>query len=381
MLLLLSVCASASTGKNDFNTERYMKTFIDGINNRDESAFYKIFNIDAFVEKVFSENVLNANYKKGYKQGLKRGFENSSKLLVTLMPDNGYAKLIRLRKGNSFDKALVRFDLGDNGYSFREFIIDKRINSDKRIYDWYDYTYGQKFSEYNRNILAIASPNRSIIKKILNLKNNRKKDIDNLLLLIKTLKTKDAGQALKLYKGFDESFRKIRSIILISYSIASRIGSNELYRITLSDLGKYHGDEASLNFVLIDHYYYQKKYDKAISAIDTFMQEVGKDDAALIALKANLYSVSGNCNKAVALSREALRYEVRFEEPYWVMLNCHVNDNQYEDAVKIMSDIENKFNIVFDINVLQKDAAYNQFMGTSVFKNWYMQSMSKKEAQ
>lgn len=380
MLLLFVLSVVTNTGKAATSTEEYMRGFISDLNNHDITAFKKRLDLDAFVNRVYSGGVLDTKYKHRYKQGMVDGMDNASKLLVTLMPAHGYAKLIRIKKGNTFDKALVRFDLGDNGYSFRDLYIDKSTKKIQRIIDWYDYTYGQKFSDYNRQFLALGSPDVSVITKILNITRNRKKDVDGLLQLIKTLETKNKEQALKIYMGFDSSFRKIRSVILMSYSIASRIGSSELYRITLSDLGKYHGNEASLNFVLIDHYIFEKQYDKALSAINKFMKEIGGNDAALLGLKANIHVVKEDCRTAIKVSKIALDTENNFEEPHWTLLDCYVSEKQYNNAVKVMNKIENTFNMVFNVDILKEDPSYLAFMETETFKKWYAQSLSKKDA-
>lgn len=376
--LIYLILYTANVYAISYDSEKYIKQFVAELNSRNEQALSNRFDSDLFVEKVFSGEILEDKYKQSYKKGIDNSITNASRVIVNKIPENGFVKLVRLVKGEQYDKALLRFDLGDSGYGFRDIYLNNKTKNNKKIFDWYDYALGQKFTEFNRKLLILSFPKHRLISLVLNISVNRKQDIDNLFKLVKSVRDGAKVDAMKIYEEFDESFKKNKQVVLLVYAVASRINNEALYKKTLYDLNKYHGNDPSLNFIFIDHFFYQKKYNKAIKSIDILMQEVGRNDAALLGLKANIYYETDQCKQTIKYAKLATQHEPEFEQPYWVLLSCYAKLNQYQNAVQVMGNIEKIFNMVFDVEVLRNESLYKNLVKSQEFKIWYDQSLSKK---
>ena len=120
----------------------------------------------------------------------------------------------------------------------------------------------------------------------------------------------------------------------------------------------------------LDHYYYQQDWDKAIKALKVSINEFS-DDGALNSLLASIYLLNGDDISAIKSIEYALSIEPDNEIMYWTGLSIYNSLGNFDEAVSMITALENEFLYEFEADNFRIDEEYSNFVTSEEFKSHF----------
>jgi predicted Zn-dependent protease len=180
-----------------------------------------------------------------------------------------------------------------------------------------------------------------------------------------------AGRTAEAYdkvRGLPEPIRNHRVMMNISVQLASLL-SEQLYREELGRLARYHRDDPTAAFTLIDYYFYKGDTDAAMNAILGMERAFGNDGAISI-LKANISVEAGDLFGARRFAREGVELEPDNELGQLTLLSILMLSEQYTDGIKVLEGLEQDFGYVFDASSFAGEELYEGFVRSAEYDAW-----------
>jgi tetratricopeptide (TPR) repeat protein len=178
-----------------------------------------------------------------------------------------------------------------------------------RIVNFYNHAMGYDMVEQGRQMVAplLADLDKGFLARLVNKPNISPGDMARFADLAKKHAGKDYAGVVSAYKGLPPALRETLAVTMMHIMALQNLGDNNKYKQALKEAGA-RFKSASFQFMLVDVYYLDKEYGKAIECIDNFMQAVEKD-AALLALKSWMFNARGDIKGAQTALREAFKLE------------------------------------------------------------------------
>lgn len=388
-LLVLSVLYSSHTLSAIVKNEAAGPEFIDGktapsylsktalayveaCNNRDKQALSSIINYTKIAKSAATGLFDSLRDEKAFAKGLESGKSEVLDLyLDQLTRFEGSVILLGYVKREGKILPQLRIDLGDYGIDYIELYINRVDKATGEIVDWYqlstDQTVSQSLGSVGR---LMTNPSKNILKKLFGMTSL---DQSTIKTVKEIGKARLAGEFLKANRYFDKLPEKIRfsqTMLNLGISIASSSNDEALYKKRLSQLAKYHADSPSAAFLLVDHYFYLGDLKKALNNIKVMERKIGKDGFTTY-LKANLYYALGNDPQmAKALYKDAIKLEPSMEDSYQTLAALYIDEKNYPEAVKVMSQLEQEYAFQFLPDDFEDTPENKGFKQSDVFKRW-----------
>ncbi len=368
-LLPLQTWASSSAVPEVFRSAA--EKVVAGFNARDPAPFTQAVDLDRLLDTALSGLLLEPKFVRPFRQGAKRGLSTkTAKQMIELMPDGGYAKLLRIKMDGDIGKALLRVDLGDQGNSYMDLHLAKFDNGTVKIVDWYSYATGELCTDTIRQTAAFASPTPTLIGKVFDIATNRKENADILLKLVRMRLNGKHQQMAQEFLALDEELRKSRLLNLFAFQSANMSGDMKLYQEVLANIERYFGADESMAFVLVDYYYLKGDYGKVLDTADRLLAAFGVEDASLVTIKANAFVEMGRAQDAAAQARHAIELEPEYEYAYLSLLTAQIGQKQFTQAVDTAAALEQRFSYDLSPQSLAGNEFYTEFAQSAEYREW-----------
>jgi len=369
-LLMISMAAAASEPASHAY-DKAVQAIVSDLNQHKTDSFNKAIDAEAILDKTFDGLMLDANVKSGVRASLKTAIQTKiANSIIEHIPAGGHSKVLRIKPVANLMTALVRLDYGDNGNAYYDLQLSQSPNGSIRIVDWYDYSFGQTYSQNLRQIVAMISPTPTLLGKVFDIASNRTKAMDDMMELIKLYHDKKHDKVVLKVLSMDEDMRKNRMLSIIAVQSGNMSGNERLYHQALANLEHYYRDDPSMTFLLIDYYFLEKRFDKVISATDQLMKSFGVDDASLYTIKANALAGQGKYGEAVIQAEHATSSEPDYEIGYWSLLSASSKARNYAKAVETAQALEKRFSYNLGPEALSKDATFAPLIQSAEYKKW-----------
>lgn len=346
---------------------------VEGINARDAEPFVQAIDADAILDTAFSGTMIEAKWANSFREGVKTALHSRVPAqMFELMPEWGYAKLLRIKMDGDIAKALIRTDLGDNGNSYMDMHLIRTDNKEIKIVDWFTYGNGQLYTDTLRQAIAAIAPTPTLLGKIYDFASNKKEYADTVMQLLLMRKDGEHKKLARTFLSLDETLRKSRLLNIMAFESAAIASTDDfdLYGKVLKNVGQYFGDDPSMSFVLIDHYYLEGEYDKVIEISNRMQSDFGVKDAGLLGIKANALLEKGNTQEAEVLAKQAIEIEPEYEYAYMSLLNAQVAQNKFAKAVGTAEMLENRFAYELSPQALATEEFYSDFSQSAEYRKW-----------
>jgi len=372
LVLLITVLSKPAVASADTlaDCRKALKSVVASLNKRSPAEFNRTIDSDRIIDTALSDLPLDYSFRKSFSVGLKRGLEHIGDRFLKLIPEGHRAKVIRLKQGKNAVLGLVRMDYGDSGWGYIDLWLAKDRHGTVRIIDWYNFASGEMYSSSVKKIAVLASPTPTLYGRVFDIVTGRKDDIRILNKYFAALAQQQYDQSYALFKSMDTVLKKNRIIGIVAVSSANLSGNDEYYKAALANLARYHGDDPTLAFLLVDHYFLAQNYDEAIRSLNSFQAYVGTQDAAIENLKANAFMMAGNNELAVSHASTGIRMEPDLESNYWTLFNLYSTSRQYAQAVRMGKQLEERFNYDFSPASLGKVQEYRLLTRSAAYRKW-----------
>lgn len=371
--LILSLFPSLSSA-SEAGFEVYQekaKQISDGFTVRNTEPFDSALDPDSILDTVFDDLLVDSEWEQGFRTGVKKAIRTKlGQKIVAQMPQDAFAKLLRVKQAGSKGHALIRIDYGDNGNGYIDLHLEKDEEGTIRVTDWFDYSTGQLYTQSLRQVIATMSPTPTVLGKVFDLATNKKDSAEVLTKLIELNNTQKHAEMVRFFLSLDEVYRESRLLNIISLQAANSSGDMKLYQQMLTNIARYFSDDENMAYQLLDYYFLEGDYDKVIATAEQLQNSFGVEDAGLVTFKSNAYSEQGDYAQAIAEAKHAIELEPEYEYGYWSLITAQLAAEKYQEAVATAQALESGFNYDMGPDSLSGNAIYTGFLTSKPYRTW-----------
>ncbi len=372
-LIALSALAVHATPASADESSAYRKAaeaVVAGINKGSGDAFNAALDKEAILDAALAFSLDELVDKSGLRTGLGRGIDKIGKQIVSLIPEGGYAKLLRIKPERGQAWGLVRLDYGDQGYGYMDLLMRPRPGGGVRIVDWFDFATGQRYSASLSQLAALLAPTPTSFGRLFDVASGRADSTRQLTVMFQAMAKQEFKKASETFEAMDDDLKRNRAVSVVAVNAANRSQDANHYRSALANLDRHYGRDPAMVFLLLDYYFLTKQYDKTQGAIDAFEKYVGVEDAALLGIRANTYLMSDNPDRAIAMATKGIKIEPALNNNYWSLLAAYNRTGRYDKVIEVTGLLHRQFGYNMTPAMFEKDPDYREFVQSPAFRRW-----------
>jgi hypothetical protein len=336
------------------------------LNQSDPEAMMRMLDTDALVRLVVKDLGLSAADRDSVRRGLPKALRTNLSMSVSALQANkGSAKYLRAGARDGKPYALVRYDLGEQGIDYIEYYV----TPSGKVEDWYVHSVATLYSTSARFDLATMLKTDSMLFGLFGGRFTSQADVKPFTDLRTHLQAQDFAKAYRALEDFPESYRKSRQWALMRVSYGGRI-DEATHRAALRHLADNFGKDADLQFMLIDHYFFEQKFDRALQALAALERAIGGEDAATSNLRGNMLISTKRFDDAAKACRRGMALEPDHKPAYWCLVAVGIGAKSGAIAVEGLKAYEKAFAVEFDLNKLGTQDQYKEIARTPEFAAW-----------
>jgi tetratricopeptide (TPR) repeat protein len=363
LLVLLAALMVAPLAQADALVGR---AIADALNKGDVEAALRTMDVEAVGRQVTRDLGLNSSDReqvlKVFPNALRTNLEIGMR---SMKSSKGSARFMRSGVRDSRPFALLRYDLEDQGIDYVEYYL----TSSGKVEDWYVHSLAANFSALARLSLATALKTDSMLYGMFGTRVLTAADAKPFTDLRIQLQAQDFGGAYRTLERFPDDFRKTRQWALMRVSYGGRI-DEQTHRAALRQLAKDFGADPALQFMLVDHYFFEQQFDRALTAIGALERGIGGEDAATMNLRGNVLLAAKRYDDASKACRRGMQLEPDHKAAYWCLVAVGLGQNNGKVAVEGLKAYEGAFAVTFNLDQLAAQAEYKQIATTPEFAAW-----------
>jgi hypothetical protein len=335
-------------------------------NKRDLEAMLRTVDVDAVRRLVIKDLGLSAADVETVSKGFPRALRTNLEIGVRSVEGNkGTAKFLRGGARDGKPYALVRLDLGDQGIDYVEYYL----TAAGKVEDWYMHSMASLYSTSAKLSLATVLKTDSPLFGVFGSAATTEADVKPFTELRGRLQAQDFAGAYRVLETFPEGFRKTRQWALMRVAYGGRV-DDATHRAALRVLAQNFGKDADLQFMLVDHYFFEKQFDRALEAVRALERTIGAEDAALANLKGGILTEAQRFDEAAAACRRGMALEADHKPAYWCLVTVGLSSRNGKIAVEGLQAYEKAFAVEFDLDKLAGKDPYREIARTPEFTAW-----------
>jgi len=363
LLVLLAVVMVAPLARADAVVGR---AIAEALNKGDIEAVLRTMDVEAVGRQVIKDLGLNDSDRERVLKVFPSAVRTNVEIGVrSMQTSKGSARFMRSGVRDSRPFALLRYDLEDQGIDYVEYYL----TSSGRVEDWYVHSLAANFSTLARLSLATALKTDSMLYGMFGTLHLTAADTKPFADLRTHLQAQDFAGAYRTLERFPEEFRKTRQWALMRVSYGGRI-DEQTHRAALRQLAKDFGGDPALQFMLVDHYFFEQQFERALAAIGALERGIGGEDAATMNLRGNVLLAAKRYGDASTACRRGMQLEPGHKAAYWCLVAVGLGHNDGKVAVEGLKAYESAFGVRFNLDQLAAQAEYKQIATTPEFAAW-----------
>ena len=343
------------------------------MNAGDSSFFNQSLDVDALLEETTKGVAAPPAVKQGFSKGVKETFDLGTIIGKSISPKGGY-KFLRYHQVDKRPRLLFRLLAGDQ-CNYHDLILSRDADGKFKVVDVFVFLTAEKMSETLRRsyLAAVAEQNRGILEKLVQSESDYLKNLPKIQEMIRLGQGGKSQEALQLFKQLPASVRKDKTVLILRLSYASQTGDEEFKR-AVQEIKVALPNDPCLDLILVDSYFLEKDFPKALECLDRLDKAVGPD-AHVNFLRANINYAAGDKKKAKEWGLKAIQTEPALAEPYWSLVTISLEDSEFKETGRLLSLLEKDAHM--KIGDLKNVPAYAEFVKSPEYTAW-MQSRNKK---
>lgn len=367
-LLLNAAAASARA-----TPEQVGRQIEQAFNAQDTDILVQLIDLQALSREVMSDLGLSASQAAKLREGMRKSLRTNIEAgLRNFAQREGVAKFLRTGKqdGKTYSLVRIEYQAGDGGFDYLEYYVTPA----GLIEDWYTHTRGSRASTSMRLAVSAMLDKGSMLASLFGVRSVDGQEVERFRAFSRHLAASDLPRAYQALEGLPEEYKRTKDWAMLRASIASY--DEAAYRSSLEHLAKNFADDSSVQFMLIDHYFYQQRFDQAYKAVTAFEAHVGEDGVTNF-LKCSCLLGWKRYDDAVAACQRATAVEPDFKSGYWGLITAGIESGNAKVTLAALSAYEKAFEVSFDPDVLAKTDPYRSIAGTPEFAAWARQRRSQ----
>jgi hypothetical protein len=363
-LLLHSAAASARA-----TPEQVGQQIAQAFNAQDADTLVQLIDLQALSREVMRDLGLSTEQAAKMQEGMRKSLRTNIEAgLRNFAQRQGVAKFIRPGKqaGKAYSLVRIEYQAGDGGFDYVEYYVTPA----GLVEDWYTHTRGSRASTAMRLAVSAMLDKGSMLATLFGVTAVDGQEVERFRTFSRHIAAGDLARAYQALDSLPEGYKRTKDWAMLRASISSY--DETAYRSSLEHLAKHFGDDASVQFMLIDHYFYQERFDQAYKAVSAFETRVGEDGVTNF-LKCSCLLGWKHYDEAVAACERAMAVESDFKSGYWGAITVGIESKNPRVTLAALSAYEQAFQVSFDPDVLARTDPYRAIAGTPEFAAWAKQ--------
>lgn len=349
-----------------------LKKIEEHFNHRDIDASSAYLDAQEILESTKAKITGSKNYWQNFALGAKTTLESGQlfeQIFSQLVGTDKPVKLVHYYRDNSAVRSIYRFDYGDNGYSYMEFIIEG-TGKDRRIVDWYDNATGQQYTDQLARIYDSVAPSDGIVGRLADLTSDKDKIRYIIVEFYQRNQARDLEGIKSLYDNYHGYILQSWDLTVIFYGSASTYNDQEFYFKILSDIAKHFNSDRRAKFILLDYYFSKGSIRRAVDIMEELFERFGRNDAAMKFLQSTAHYTSGDYQKSADSAKLCIDLEPEFERCYWTLVSIATETKQYSKTVDYLNMLSDRFGHKFEKATFEAQPYYLEFANSQEFERW-----------
>jgi tetratricopeptide (TPR) repeat protein len=372
--VLFATCASAQTdnaAQRRATAEAFGKEITRAFNERDRKALNSLIDLHALALRAARYQELSTRDEQAFVRGAEtKGLEP---LIATyfraLDTSQGSVKFVRVTTQTP-PRSLVRFDLGDQGFNYAEYVLHTDATGRTRAVDWFQLTTGDLMSITLGGVGQIfTSANANMLERLFGGEKIDRSVIANLTRVGELYRTGKYAEALTILKNMPEPLASSRFILSARATAASYANLTDEYDAALAKMAAHHADDPAATFMLIDYHFKRQDTPKVLKSLDTMERRVGVDGVTRM-LRSNAYTLTNDLANALKYADEAVALEPDLLLAQDTRATLLVRLARFKEAVAAYRDMETRFGIQFTREIFTADPTFEPLVASAPFKAW-----------
>ena len=371
--LLFATCASAQVREGATAREataRFGETIARALNERDDQAFASLIDLRSLAVRSSKVLELNAGDQESYVRGVETvGLQRMiAGYFQTMNASNGAAQFMRVTNTTPA-RALVRLDLGANGFDYLEYVVETREGRTRAV-DWFQLSSGELISVTMGGIAQLfTSGDPGLVGRLFNVEKVDQTAVTKLRKIGELQRAGKYAEALAALQQLPPQFANARIMLSMQASMALLAKDDDAYSRVLAKLAEKYSDDPAAAFKLVDHYLLQKDLPNTLKAIDTMEKRVGVDGVTNY-LRAAAYIVSDDFGSGLKYAEQSIKLEPDRMNGYDMRASALVGLGRFPEAVDQYRDIEKRFEVQLTRQIFEEDPKFAKFVASPAFKSW-----------
>lgn len=332
---------------------------------QDFAALAPSFDMDVFCQRMRGNNTEDQAFFDRFTGGFKK-----TPVLATMLmrvAKDGQLTFLHVRTKGTEQRALFRIQSAE-GVNYCEALCVRVGGQKPKIVDMYIYMSGEYFSDTIRVMYqaAMKKENPTVYQRLFGGGTNMIDALPKMDQMRQQMQTQNYKAALETFNTIPKEHQTWKPALILRIRVARNV-SEQHWLDAIQEYERAYPTDAALNFIKIDAFLIQKKYDEALKNVDALDVSVG-GDPYLNVLRANMYSKAGRHDKALELARKSIAEMPDAGESNGCYIDCLVAAKDYPGAVKALDGFTAKFG--WDDASLLNDPQYQPFFASREYKEW-----------
>ena len=300
--------------------EAFAKKLETDIRSADRQAVVGAFDLAAVADAVVLGVSCSSRQLDEFKAGMQKGLLSSVTFLARTWPDE-QAKFKCLVICDGRLAARFRFVGESGGISIIDFHIRETSPGRLAVVDFYNQAFGIGLVASTRqaSMAVLAELDKGFLERLFDSPSYTQADIEALAEMSKSMQTGQFPQVTAIFKKLPPSLKSTEAAIAMNLTALQSSGDDEAYKSALRDAAEM-TKSPNFKFMLVDLYFLEKNYAKAIECLDEFMAAL-EPDAAILASRALVQLEKGDVSAAMESLRTAFELEPDCEYAHGVGLD------------------------------------------------------------
>jgi len=342
----------------------------EAFNTRKMEQIKQLFDTQAFGRRAANLAFEDPAMREGFAQGVGgTGFDTRlASAFRQLDETRGSVKFMRVA-GSKPGKPIIRFDMGRGGIDYWELQINQKLDGSYRFVDWFQLSAGEMMSKtIAEGGRLFSNPDPTMLERVFGGKIDMA-SVEKMKQLGELNKAGKYEESLALMKTMPDAIAQSKVMLMTRAMVAGKVKSKDEHRSALAELARRYGDDPTLAFILMDHYFYLHQTGKAIASIQKIEDRVGADGATSV-LRAGVYLDAKDFAHATQAAQKGVELEPDRYAGYDALALCYVLTGKHAQAVETYRQAEGRFDYHFSREMFVKDPRYVEFVKSAAFDEW-----------
>jgi len=298
--------------------------------------------------------------------GVARGFVLGEEICKAVQRSGSY-DLLKVRRVEGEPRALFRI-VSDSGFNYHELLLATTADGEVAIIDLYVLSLGEWVSQTARRgfLPFLSQLETGSLDRMDAGENLFVENLSGILSMQQRYRQGDFEGALDVFDSMPEQLKKHRNILMTRFAIALEIGG-EAYDAAMLDLKNNFPGDPGLDLVLVDYYFNEGRFDRALEIIDRIDRWAG-GDPYLDFMRANVLYADGKPAAARTAARRAIEREPSMEDPYWTLVSISLDAGDFVETARLLGEIEGVLGVA--IGDLSTIPEYARFVESEAYGTW-----------